>query len=174
MRQETAHARLLVALDGPRYSDLLAALATLIDDPPLNDAAILPALSEVDRLVQHSVRRVQRMAARADASAEGADRERALHDVRNAAKRARYAAESAVPVLGKRSTKLARRMKRLQDLLGGLQDSVGSRRLLREVGAVACLSHDEAFTFGVLYGREEERSRLVQERYERVLRVALR
>jgi CHAD domain-containing protein len=173
-RRREAHTRLLGSLDGPRYSDLLDALDSMVDDLPFNEVACRPAVSEVDRLVRRTVRRVHTMAVRAEASAEGAERDRALHEVRKAVKRSRYAAESAAPALGKRAVKLARRMKRVQDLLGEVQDSVGSRRLLREIGAVAYAAHDDAFTFGLLYGREEERSRYALQGYHRALRKALR
>ncbi len=173
-RHQEAHARLLEVLDSPRYFELLDTLDAMVDDPPLNENASRPATAEADRLVRKTVQRVQKMAIRVEHSPEGVERERALHDVRKAAKRSRYAAESAAPALGRRSKKLARRMKRLQDLLGEVQDSVGSRRLLREIGAVAHLFHDDAFTFGLLYGREEERSRLALEGYEVALHRALR
>ena len=172
-RHEDAHARLLEALDSPRYFALLDALDALVDDPPFNHDANRPAETEVDRLVRRTVRRVRKMAIRAEATPEGADRERALHEVRKAAKRARYAAESAAPTLGKRFTKLGRRLKRLQNLLGEVQDSVGSRRLLREIGLVAYRAHEDGFTFGLLYGREEERARRAMQSYEPALRKAL-
>jgi CHAD domain-containing protein len=169
-RRREAHTRLLVALDRPRYFALLDALEAVVDDAPFNKVAIRPAAPEVSRLVGRTVRRVHRLAVRADAAAEGADRDEALHEVRKAVKRSRYAAESAMPALGKRATKLARRMKRVQDLLGEVQDSIGSRRLLREIGMVAYRAHDDAFTFGLLYGREEERARTALRGYPLALR----
>jgi CHAD domain-containing protein len=173
-RHQEAHAQLMAVLDSPRYWDLLEALDALVDDPPFNDHASRPAAPEADRLVRKTVRRVRKMAIRAEVSPEGIEREQALHDVRKAAKRSRYAAESAALALGARSTKLARRMKRLQDLLGEVQDSVGSRRLMHEIGMVAHLLHDNAFAFGLLYGREEERARIALAGYEDALRKALR
>ena len=169
-RRQAAHAHLLVAFDQPRYTVLVEALDAVVDDPPFDELARRPAVAEVDRLVGRTVRRVHKLAVQADALAEGADRDVALHEVRKAAKRSRYAAESAVPALGKRATKLARRMKRVQDLLGEVQDSIGSRRLLREIGMVAYLAHEDAFTFGLLYGREEERARNAMRDYPLALR----
>jgi CHAD domain-containing protein len=173
-RHQVTHANLLHVLDGARYVELLDALGALSSDPPLNDQAGQPAATAVDRLVRKTVRRVHEMAAAAEMAADGVARERALHELRKAAKRARYAAESAVPALGKRSTRLARRMKRLQDLLGEMQDSLGSRRLLREIAEVSHLIHEDVFAFGVLYGREEDRARAALEGYERALRDVLR
>lgn len=172
-RRRDAHAQLQAALDGARYSRLLNALEALTDGPPLNARAARSAAPEVDRLVRHTVRRVHRSASRAASTTEGVEREQALHDVRKDAKRSRYAAESAAPALGRRYRKMAQRMKDVQDLLGEVQDSVLIRRLMREIGADSRLVHEDGFTFGLLYGREEERSRRALEGYDGALRKAL-
>jgi hypothetical protein len=49
-------------------------------------------------------------------------------------------------------------MKSLQSLLGDHQDSVMARRTLRELSAVAHAAGESAFTYGVLYGKEEARA----------------
>ena len=84
-------------------------------------------------------------------------RDAALHEARKKAKRLRYAAESAAPVLGGRAVELADRAARVQDALGGHQDSVLSRRVLRELGAREHAAGPSSFTFGRLHAVEEER-----------------
>jgi CHAD domain-containing protein len=79
-----------------------------------------------------------------------------LHDARKAAKRARYAAEAAAPVLGgKTAARLARRYRKLQEVLGEHQDSVLAVDFLHRL---ALHSEGEPTTFsfavGVLYERE--------------------
>jgi CHAD domain-containing protein len=77
--------------------------------------------------------------------------------VRKAAKRVRYAAES----LGKK--KLARRMKKLQKRLGVHQDSVVTRQELRAMGVQSHLDGDNAYTYGLLHGREMNRAERIEE-----------
>jgi hypothetical protein len=49
-------------------------------------------------------------------------------------------------------------MKSLTSLLGEHQDSVMVRETLRELSAVAHAAGESSFTYGVLYGREEQRA----------------
>ena len=154
VRHSDAHDRLLVGLAEARYFRLLDQLEELIGDPPFEKRATRSAEKELTRLVRRSDRRVHRAALVADEQTDDAEREHALHDVRKAAKRARYAAESAEIVLGKRASKLATRMEDLQDLLGEVQDSVTSRLVLRDLGRLAFLANENGFTFGLLHERE--------------------
>ncbi|MDV9192738.1 CHAD domain-containing protein, partial [Streptomyces sp. SR27] len=85
----------------------------------------------------------------------GHERDLALHEARKAAKRARYAAEAARPTLGKPAKRLAKRVKAVQSLLGEHQDAVVARAALRELGVQADGAGETAFTWGLLYGREE-------------------
>jgi CHAD domain-containing protein len=101
-------------------------------------------------------------------------REAALHDVRKAAKRARYAAESAVPVAGKKASRLASKMEDLQDLLGEHQDAVTARTLHRQLGAAAHAAGENGFTFGMLWAEEDAAARAARARYPTTLRGATR
>ena len=50
--------------------------------------------------------------------------------------------------------------KRIQSVLGDLQDTVVARTMLRQMGAAAGTTPDEnGFTFGLLYAREEQLAR---------------
>jgi CHAD domain-containing protein len=122
-----------------------------------------------------------RLAARVGHALElppGHDRDLALHDARKAAKRARYAAEAARPALGKPAKRLAKRMKAVQSLLGDHQDSVVAREALRTLAVQAHAAGEPAFTWGLLYGREEAaaaaRERELPEVWERASRAKLR
>lgn len=78
-----------------------------------------------------------------------------MHEARKAAKRVRYAAEAARPALGKPAKRFARRMKSVQSVLGDHQDSVVARDALRTLAVQAHGAGESAFTWGLLYGREE-------------------
>ncbi|MFJ8583955.1 CHAD domain-containing protein [Streptomyces sp. NPDC093595] len=157
--------RTTAALDSDRYLALLAALTALLAEPPLRRAARKPAAEVLRGAV---LKEYERLAARVDralALPAGTARDLALHDARKAAKRVRYAAEAARPALGKPAKRFARRMKGVQQLLGEHQDAVVARGTLRETAVKAHAAGETAFTWGLLYGREEARA----ERCEREL-----
>ncbi|GHC50958.1 CYTH and CHAD domain-containing protein [Streptomyces cinnamoneus] len=157
--------RLTAVLDGERYLALLDGLDALLADPPLRPAAARPAAPVLAKAVLGDYARLAARVEHALATDPGTGRDTALHDARKAAKRVRYAAEAAVPALGKPAKKFAREMKAVQSLLGDHQDSIMARTALAAIAAQAALAGESAFTFGLLYGREERQA----ERDEREL-----
>ena len=77
----------------------------------------------------------------------------ALHEARKAAKRARYAAEAMAPAIGKKARRFAKQMKAIQSVLGDHQDTVTARPAIRKLGINAHLTGENAFSYGLLYGR---------------------
>lgn len=154
-QQLAATGQLNDALQSDRYLSLLQRLATLLADPPLTAQAD-HGPHRATRRMEHAVKRVDRAAERADQATEPADRDRQLHEVRKAAKRARYAAEALEPVVGRRARRVAHRMERIQDVLGEQHDAVTARPVLRELGVGAHLAGQNGFTFGLLSGLEHE------------------
>jgi CHAD domain-containing protein len=75
-----------------RYYRLLDALDAFANWPPLTDKATKPAIAEIRRDLGKAVAAVGRATARVT---EADDQEAALHEVRKAARRLRYAAQSA-------------------------------------------------------------------------------
>ncbi|MEU6295529.1 CYTH and CHAD domain-containing protein [Streptomyces erythrochromogenes] len=164
-RRSGSRRRALATLDSDRYVALLDALDALLDAPPLLDGAAGSAEKALPKAV---LRDYARLATRIDGALAldaGKERDLALHGARKAAKRVRYAAESTVPELGKPAKRLAKAMKKVQNLLGDHQDSVVARDALRGLAAQAADAGESAFTWGVLYGREEA----LAERREREL-----
>ncbi|MER6102041.1 CYTH and CHAD domain-containing protein [Streptomyces sp. NPDC001832] len=154
-RRGGSRRRTVGVLDGKRYLVLLERLDALLAAPPLLPAASRAPEQELSRAV---LKEYERLATRVGHALElppGHDRDLALHDARKAAKRARYAAEAARPVLGKPAKRFAKRMKALQTLLGDHQDSVVARDALRNLAVQAHAAGESAFTWGLLYGREE-------------------
>ncbi|MYS34782.1 CHAD domain-containing protein [Streptomyces sp. KhCrAH-43] len=147
--------RTTAVLDSARHLDLLRALEALLADPPLLPGAAAPPGDELTRAVRKDHKRLARRIARALEPEPGPDRDAALHDARKAAKRARYAAEAARPALGKPAKKAAGRLKAVQSLLGGHQDSVVAREALRALAVQAHAAGEPSFTWGLVYGREE-------------------
>jgi CHAD domain-containing protein len=142
------------ALDTPEHDALLEDLVRLCDDPPHGPRAEDPARRTTRRRARAAWRRLE---GDLDAVPEqaGADRDAALHEVRKAAKRVRYAAESLGDLHGRRATRLASRAEDLQELLGEHQDATVAVATLRETALRAYADGENTFGYGVLAGIEQ-------------------
>ncbi|MFI8346466.1 CHAD domain-containing protein [Streptomyces sp. NPDC085596] len=158
-RHGSTRGHLLGVLDSARCLALLDSLDTLLADPPLRKKAAREPREVLTRALRKEGAKLTRLVTAALDLPPGEDRDHALHEARKRAKRARYAAEAAVPALGGSARALARTAKKLTSLLGEHQDSVLARRTLRELAAVAHAAGESAFTYGVLYEREEQAGR---------------
>lgn len=156
--------RSVAALDSERYERTFGALNAFVADPPWEPEAARPADEVVRRLVRKDWKRVRRRAARAEELSDSDDRNKGLHDVRKAAKRLRYSAEALVPAYGDDASRLARRAKKVQAVLGDLQDSVVARAAMSDLAGDA-EEASEAFVLGGLHTREEQLSAAAEERY---------
>lgn len=118
-----ARAALNAALDSARYPQLLEQLETFLSQPPaLASDVSLPdvAATEWKRLRKA----VQKLPGRPSADE--------LHAVRIKVKRARYAAELARADAGERGKRFVHQAKKLQDILGDLQDAVVIEQYLHD------------------------------------------
>jgi CHAD domain-containing protein len=150
----TARRGVVKALDGERYLALLDALDTLLTDPPLAEAAGRPADEVVPAAVRKAERRLRRRMRRALRTPAGPDRDTALHQARKAAKYSRYTAEAAAPAFGGQAARLAKRVKKLQSVLGDHHDGVVARAEVRGLGVHAHLAGENAFSYGILYEQD--------------------
>ncbi len=140
-----------MCLKEPRYFALLDALDRLIANPPLAAAAGKKARKELPGLITRSW---DRMAKEYASIKTADDPDIARHETRKEAKRARYAAELAVPVLGVAAKRVVEDAKRIQGVLGDYQDGVIAMEHLA-AAAKRTQIPAEAFTLGVLYGKEQ-------------------
>ncbi|MGC9669430.1 CHAD domain-containing protein [Planosporangium sp. 12N6] len=178
-RTADARTRLADALGGPRYAALLDTLNGLAETAPPGRVPRKRLRRRARKAVRRADRYLDTALAAADTAATGTpdtaatgtpvtadataaadtatggDRETRLHDARRAYKRARYAVEVLAPLSGRPARRLADRLTVLQDLLGGYRDTVASMELLREYGMRAHLDGENAFTYGLLYAREQ-------------------
>lgn len=168
----------LDALDSERYRALRAELARLVDSPPLTAAAAGPAGAVLPPAIGRAYRRTRRRMRRARQAPAGRKRDVALHETRKAAKRARYAAEAACPVLGKKrgrkARRFAKRMKKVQSVLGAHQDAVIARAAARDIGVQAHLAGENAFSFGLLQDRAHHQALAREQQAHRTWRRARR
>ncbi|WP_248961724.1 CYTH and CHAD domain-containing protein [Sphaerisporangium perillae] len=161
-REQEALARAAEAMNGERYFALLDRLDTLVAKPPLTPLAAKKAETTLAKVADKSWRRVEKKYDEAQAIEDAQRRETAMHDVRKAAKRARYTAESLRPLLGAQAAGLARRAKAVQTVLGLYVDGVVAQGILLEETERAREAGEDTFTYGLLYGIERaaaERSR---------------
>lgn len=149
-RYRQAHREALGFLDSARYFALLADLEQVAARPPLRlragegDAG----RAGLEALLRQERRRTGRRMRTAYGTPEGPGRDEALHAARKAAKRARYAAELAG------AGTLARRMRAVQEALGGYQDAVVAEQLLPELAERARGAGQDGFGYGVLYAAQ--------------------
>ncbi|TLQ45927.1 CYTH and CHAD domain-containing protein [Streptomyces marianii] len=173
-----ARRRSVAVLDTERYLTLLDTLDALLDAPPLLPTATAKPAAALPKAVLKDYDRLASRVERALGLPAGHDRDLAMHDARKAAKRARYAAEAVTPALGKSAKRFAKRMKSVQTVLGDHQDSVVARGTLRDLAVQAHAAGESAFTWGLLFGREEaaaaDRERELPEVWEEAARPELR
>jgi CHAD domain-containing protein len=165
-RKATASARMQTALDGGRYFALLDRLEVLAAGPPFTARADGPADELLVARLSHALGRLDRALADLDLPSAADTRKDQLHAVRKAARRVEGAAEALEPRFDRRARRLADRVRGLQDLLGEHRDSVVTRQALAEIGAVAHLAGESAFTYGILHGIERDRGEEAERAFE--------
>ncbi len=140
-------------LDRPRYYRLLGELDAFLAAPPFGPRARHDARRELRKAVRRTQRTLARRGDRALRTPPGPERDRALHDVRKAARRLRYAAETARPVDARTARRLARRARGVQRVLGEHQDAVVAAGTLPQRAAADHAAGRETFAHGLLYAR---------------------
>lgn len=150
-------AALVVALDSPRFVDLMDAVHRVVESPPWlgAEAGADVHRSTLRAATAKAARRMRR--ATPDDAANASDE--ALHEVRKAAKRARFAFETIATTEGKPAARAAERCHDVQEVLGQHQDSVLARQLLRRLGAGSAGPARNGFTFGLLHQVESDSAR---------------
>ncbi|MBD3923383.1 CHAD domain-containing protein [Nocardioides cavernae] len=164
--EQRGRAHALVVLGDSRYRRLLDDLDALVRDLPMTGEGARPAGDVFPGLLRRDTKRLRRAVRAAREVESGEAHDAALHNARKKAKRLRYAAELAVPALGEPAEKLASAAEEVQEALGEHQDTVMSRRFLRELGARTHLDGMNGFTLGRLHVIEEARAAAATEDFE--------
>jgi CHAD domain-containing protein len=125
VKHSRARAKLLAALDSPRYRELLSRLDEAVRQP-----RVVTADLSLPRIAARQFKKLRK--AVKDLPAEPTDEE--LHAVRIKVKRARYAAELAAEEIGRSAARFVDKAKKVQDILGEHQDAVMAESRIR-----ACL-----------------------------------
>jgi CHAD domain-containing protein len=162
----TAHRDALDAMASDRYFALVDELDSWRSDPPWADRADRPATKRLPKALDREWRRVLAAAADAEAASD-AERPPLLHDVRKAAKRARYAAETLSPVLGSSALALAASAKAVQSVLGNHHDAVVAAERVVALAGTAEAEGRTTFTLGVLHARLESDAAELESEFEK-------
>jgi CHAD domain-containing protein len=125
VKHSRARAKLLAALESPRYRQLLSRLDEAVRQP-----RVVTADLSLSRIAARQFRKLRK--AVKDLPTEPTDEE--LHAVRIKVKRARYAAELAEEEIGRSAARFVDKAKKVQDILGEHQDAVMAESRIR-----ACL-----------------------------------
>lgn len=157
------------ALDSERYRMLLDALDRFVADPPFTAVAAEPAADVLPRRVRREWARLDRAVGEVATASPGEARDRALHEVRKAAKRARYSAETLVPVVGRAAVRSARTAQELQTLLGDHHDTVTVRDTLERAALEAARAGEDTFTYGRLHALAQSRAESLERRLPEVV-----
>ncbi len=141
----------------PRYVLVLADLLEAVRRPQFNERAVERARDTAPELLDDAWRKLRRAVRKRGRPSTDAE----LHGIRIRAKRLRYAAEAFAPVCGKRATLFAKRVSRLQDVLGEQHDAANScDHLRRNLGG-----GDGAFVAGELAALERDAANAARRRW---------
>ena len=158
-----AYEQLCSALRTPRCAALLEATAKLAAAPPFKGRLPRrPAAEVLPKLVREPWRRLQLEARR---KAKTPDDE-ALHRLRIGVKRLRYGSELAALAVGARARTAARRLARVQDVLGEHNDACVAGERLRGLGERT--GGTGAWAAGLLGGIQLARAAECRERFRQV------
>jgi CHAD domain-containing protein len=169
-RHAVARQKLLEVLRSERYLRLLETLISAARSPTLSARAWEQSHTVFPPLAERAWRKLAK-----EARALGpTDPDHRFHAVRILAKRSRYAAEAVAPALGtqraKEGARFAKRVARLQDVLGVLQDATVAREAIQEIVARHPADAPFALAAGRLIERQELAARAVRKRFAKAWR----
>ncbi|TDP89971.1 CYTH and CHAD domain-containing protein [Labedaea rhizosphaerae] len=139
-----------------RYFRMLDRLDQLLEDPPLRKRKGKKALRKSAR---KAWRRVKKAVQRSESATVGPELDAALHRARKETRKARYAADALKPAFGKKVRRWRKHLKALQDALGEQHDAVTTGAQLRQLAIRTHASGGNAYTYGLLYARQDEHGR---------------
>jgi CHAD domain-containing protein len=127
-----AYERLRTALRTPRCAALLEETARLVAAPPFKARdANRPATEVLPRLVRRPLKELRREVRKQGRNPD----DEGLHRIRISAKRVRYASELAAPAAGRKARRAARRLAKVQRVLGEHHDACVAGLQLRDLGS---------------------------------------
>lgn len=158
-RRASAREELDRTLADPSFPSWIDRLIAAAEAPRTADSTLAAEFSAKPKLLSRLARRAWKPPARSARELDETSPDEEFHRVRKRVKRARYAAEAIVSGLsgrsGRRARRFARRLAKVQDILGKHQDAVVACEWIAE----SALAHPENPRFLIAAGRLIERYR---------------
>ena len=164
-QRDAARGEMLLALNLQRYAALLEDLRALLDESALAPGADDDGRATAAVVLRATHRKFRRAARR---TTIGAPPE-AWHKLRIRGKRLRYAIEFLAPVLGRPAERALTTLKRVQDLLGELQDAAVASTNLGEIVERGALPSQTAFAVGEWAGARSASAQTLRYQLPRLL-----
>ena len=149
-RREGARARMLAALDSPRYASLIDVMTGLLRAGETTPVGASPAVRTAPDLLRRRWRRFNRVARELEPDSPDGD----YHDARIRVKRIRYTTEFAAGLYGGAARDFIAALKEAQEELGRRQDAVVAIRTLEEIAAREPLPDATVAAMREIAGRE--------------------
>jgi CHAD domain-containing protein len=169
-----ARARAVEAMSTDRYFAMVDRLRELLAFPPWTAHAEKRARKLLRARVAADFKRLRKRVAAAEGVADPEELAPRLHDVRKAAKRTRYAAETLTPVSGADAERFAAAAERVQEVLGDHHDAVTLLPRIRQLGVQAHLDGENAFSYGRLHALQQTRIAELEAAYRDAWKAASR
>ncbi len=163
----SARRQAAAAMASDRYLHLIDTLHGWSLTPRWAERTNRPARDRSTRTLHRERKRLASAVATAGAGRGTTDHAELLHDVRKAAKRTRYAAETLQPILGREASDLAAACSTIQDALGAHHDAVIAAARLLDLADSARANGRDTFTYGVLYSRLEREAEVHEREFLR-------
>ncbi len=163
-RRNGAREQLIGALRAADYVELLDRLVDAARDPALAADAWRPCGEVLPPLAASAARKLVRAGQRLAPDSPDGDYPR----VRKLAKRSRYAAEAIAPAVGSRGAeaeRYARRARRVQEVLGDLQDTTVACELIEAFASGRGADGRASFAAGRLLERQHQDARRARQRF---------
>jgi len=145
-RLKAAQSSALAALRSDRHSDLIEDLIAAASEPPITDAAFVPAIEVITPMAQRTWKKLAQDVHRLSYTSPSTE----WHHARIRAKRARYTADAAATVAGKYMRAHAQHLGDVTDILGDLHDAHVAELFLRELAGSPNTTGREGLALGRL------------------------
>lgn len=153
-----ARSELADAMGSVRYSVLMDGLDALAEQPPWAPDARDAGGALLRKRIRHDFDRMRDAVDAVGTAVSTAERDERLHEVRKAAKRVRYAAETVEARFGRPADRLAKAAEEVQEVLGEQHDAVTALALLRDAADGVRDEGGTSFALGRLHARTERAS----------------
>ena len=163
-RLQAAQSSALAALRSDRHSDLIEDLIAAASEPPVTDAAFMPAREAIAPMVQKAWAKFAKDVRDLSYASPSSQ----WHQARIRAKRARYTADAATAIAGKYMRLHAQHMAEVTDILGDLHDAYVAELFLRDLADAPHVTGREGLALGRLLDLQQHLDEVQRRKFAKV------